>query len=80
MDDTEKGIGFKDFEIVETLGQGTFGRVFKVVKRSDGRVFAMKVLRKAYLAKNNHLKYAVTECNVLKMSDHPFIIKLHYSF
>ena len=40
----------------------------------------MKVLKKDFLIKNNHLKYAITECNVLKQTDHPFIIKLHYSF
>lgn len=26
------------------------------------------------------LKYAVTEANVLKMCDNPFVLKLHYSF
>lgn len=40
----------------------------------------MKVLKKAFLARRNHLKYAITECNVLRECDHPFIIKLHYAF
>lgn len=26
----DKDIGFKNFEIIELLGQGTFGKVFKV--------------------------------------------------
>ena len=40
----------------------------------------MKVLKKAFLVKNNHLKYAITECNILRLSNHPFVIKLHSSF
>lgn len=65
------------------LGQGTFGKVFKVHLKSDAekkQLYAMKVLKKAFLVKNNHLKYAISEANILKKSDHPFVIKLHYSF
>jgi len=40
----------------------------------------MKVLKKAFLVKNNHLRYAITEANILKLSNHPFVIKLHFSF
>ena len=40
----------------------------------------MKILKKAFLYRNKHLKYAITECNILKMVDHPFVIKMHYSF
>ena len=40
----------------------------------------MKVLNKSYLLKKKLLRYAITECNVLKQSDCHFIIKLHYSF
>ena len=40
----------------------------------------MKVLKKAFLVKNNHLKYAIAECNILKQSAHPFVLKLHYAF
>lgn len=40
----------------------------------------MKVLRKDFLVKNNHLKYAISEANILKKADHPFVLKLHYSF
>lgn len=28
----------------------------------------------------NLIKYALTERNILAMTDHPFIVKLHYSF
>ena len=41
---------------------------------------AMKVLNKAFLVKNNHLKYAISEANILKRATHPFVLKMHYSF
>lgn len=40
----------------------------------------MKVLKKAFLVKNNHLKYAVGEANIMKQTDHPFVLMMHYSF
>jgi len=46
----------------------------------NNSIYAMKVLKKAFLYKNKHLKYAITECNVLKQANHPFVIKMHYSF
>lgn len=67
---------------MEILGQGTFGKVFRVKMKSslEGQEYAMKVLKKAFLVKNNHLKYAIAECNILKQADNPFVLKMHYSF
>lgn len=62
------------------MGAGTFGKVFKVRHKQSKQIYAMKVINKKQLIKNQQLRYAVTECNVLKQIDHPFIIKLHYSF
>ena len=78
--DEEKGIGFSSFELLDVLGQGTFGKVYRVRHKNSEEIYAMKVLRKLYLIKRNQLKYAITECNVLKLANHPCILKLHYSF
>ena len=40
----------------------------------------MKVLDKKYLIRNNLLRYAITQCNILRQINNPFIIKLHFSF
>ena len=76
----EDKINFKSFEILELIGSGSFGKVFKVKLKSTNEIFAMKVLNKSYLLKKKLLRFAITECNVLKESNCPFIIKLHYSF
>ena len=74
------GIGFKSFDILEVLGHGAFGKVFKCKLKGKEQEFAMKVLKKAFLYRNKHLKYAITECNILKQAEHPYVIKMHYSF
>ena len=68
------------FIIEDCLGAGSFGKVFKIRMKSDGEIYAMKVLNKKFLMKNNQLKYAITECNVLKQAASPFILTLYYSF
>ena len=35
-----------DFMIVKVIGRGGFGKVYMVKKRTNGKVFAMKVLSK----------------------------------
>ena len=73
-------INYNSFEILELIGGGSFGKVFKVKLKGTDKIYAMKVLNKGYLIKKKLLRYAITECNVLKQSNCPFIIKLHYSF
>ena len=81
-DSSEKGITFNSFLIVDLLGSGTFGKVFKVqLKNSnDKNYYAMKVINKQFLINNRQMNYAITECNVLKLASSPFIVKLKYSF
>ena len=75
-----KGITYESFEILDCLGAGTFGKVFRVRCKFDGEIYAMKVINKKYLIRNQQLRYAVTECNVLKQAQSPFILTLHYAF
>jgi serine/threonine protein kinase len=76
-----KNISLSSFKFVEEIGSGTFGKVFKVIKEGSTQTYAMKILSKKRLISDNHLRYAVTECNVLKMaSKNPFIVTLHFAF
>lgn len=40
----------------------------------------MKVLRKDKILEKNLTRYAITERNVMSVSNHPFIVSLHYAF
>ncbi|KAI3761335.1 hypothetical protein L1987_51747 [Smallanthus sonchifolius] len=85
-------IGPGDFEIMRVIGKGSFGKVFQVRRKGksvingdcegvigDG-IFAMKVMRKDTIIKNNHVDYMKAERDILTKVVHPFIVQLRYSF
>jgi serine/threonine protein kinase len=42
----DKDVVLKDFVIKSVIGRGSFGKVFLVQKATDGKIYAMKSLRK----------------------------------
>ncbi len=68
------------FEILDMIGAGSFGKIYKVRFLPSAQIYAMKMFSIADMLKFNRLKYAVKECNVLKGLSHPFAIQLHYAF
>lgn len=40
----------------------------------------MKVLNKRQLKRERQLKYAISECKIMKLLEHPFVVKLFYAF
>ena len=71
---------FKDFEIISVLGEGSFGKVFKVKKRDCGTIYAMKSMQKKQLITNNQVRYAVAEAQIMKSLDNTYVLKLMYTF
>lgn len=74
----EKTITLSDFEKISLLGSGSFGDVYLVKHTKTDRIYAMKSLKKEYIEKK--ITRALTECEVLKESHHPFISTLHFCF
>ena len=74
----------EDWIFVNTLGTGTFGRVFLVRHRtqsnSDGPFYAMKVLQKSELVRLRQVEHINNERQILQAVRHPFIVSLHSSF
>ncbi|KAG6403971.1 hypothetical protein SASPL_136205 [Salvia splendens] len=77
-------LGPGDFEIMRVIGKGAFGKVFQVrMKRKSGGgdgIFAMKVMKKDTIIKNNHVDYMRAQRDILTKVVHPFIVQLQYSF
>jgi len=73
-------MGIKDFDFVSLLGKGSFGSVYKVRFKGNGKLYALKQQEKEKLIKAGHLKYAIGELNVLKRIYSPFLVNLHGAF
>lgn len=73
-------VRFSDFEILEMIGEGSFGKVFRVRKKSNSAIYAMKSMKKSTLIQDNQIRYAVTEAQIMKEMDHPYVLKLMYTF
>ncbi|KAM8921332.1 ribosomal protein S6 kinase alpha-5 [Pelodytes ibericus] len=93
--DLEKGIanltghaekvGIENFELLKVLGTGAYGKVFLVRKISGhdtGKLYAMKVLKKAtIIQKAKTAEHTRTERQVLEhIRQSPFLVTLHYAF
>eukprot|EP01004_Peranema_trichophorum_P004428 NODE_3351_length_1367_cov_26.252412_g2916_i0.p1 GENE.NODE_3351_length_1367_cov_26.252412_g2916_i0~~NODE_3351_length_1367_cov_26.252412_g2916_i0.p1 ORF type:complete len:400 (+),score=47.54 NODE_3351_length_1367_cov_26.252412_g2916_i0:51-1250(+) len=69
-----------DFEILGDIGKGQFGQVYLVKKLDNGKQYAMKTVDKMSLLDSGRVEQLFSERSVLKRSNHPFIIHLHYTF
>ncbi|CAB4068705.1 RPS6KA [Lepeophtheirus salmonis] len=70
------------FELLQVLGQGSFGKVFLVRKiegKDSGTLYAMKVLKKATLRFRDRVR-TKKERDILAEIEHPFMVKLYYAF
>ncbi|KRX10307.1 Protein kinase-like domain [Pseudocohnilembus persalinus] len=70
----------KDFEQLKVLGKGSYAKVTLVRCIQDQKIYAMKILKKAELAKKKQEEHTLTERHILVECDHPFIIQLKASF
>eukprot|EP00933_Yihiella_yeosuensis_P051608 TRINITY_DN49589_c0_g1_i1.p1 TRINITY_DN49589_c0_g1~~TRINITY_DN49589_c0_g1_i1.p1 ORF type:complete len:809 (-),score=108.75 TRINITY_DN49589_c0_g1_i1:15-2375(-) len=69
-----------DFQELDWLGSGNFGRVLLVRHKETGDIFAMKTLDKNQFAKSRMINKAHSEQYILKTVRHPFMVQLHYAF
>jgi len=76
----EESLTLDDFEVLETLGSGAFGKVLLVRKLGSDDLFAMKVLKKDEVKRRNQVAHTLTERAVMESISHPFIVPLCYSF
>uniref|UniRef100_A0A7N6BFU8 Ribosomal protein S6 kinase n=1 Tax=Anabas testudineus TaxID=64144 RepID=A0A7N6BFU8_ANATE len=78
-------VGIENFELLKVLGTGAYGKVFLVRKVSGhdaGKLYAMKVLKKATIVqKAKTAEHTRTERQVLEhIRQSPFLVTLHYAF
>ena len=71
-----------DFESLEdkSIGKGGFGSVWKVRHKVTKQIFAIKVINKESIVKQNMVEQTNREIEIMYKLDHPHIIKLYSHF
>lgn len=77
---TKQQVLMDDFALVSFIGKGSYADVTLVRKKDTGKLYAMKALKKKYVEKKKQQTNVMLERNILIQMDHPFIVKLSYSF
>jgi len=72
--------GVHEFEIMDTLGTGTFGRVRLVKYKKDAKWMAMKILKKAEIIRLKQVEHIKAEKTILGSINHPFIVNMYGAF
>ena len=74
-------VAAESFELLSTLGKGSFGKVLLVRKKDTGGIFAMKILQKRKVVARNQVEHTKAERSVLERMRHiPFIVHVHWAF
>lgn len=65
----------QDFNVLNTIANGAFGKVYKVEKVSTGKVYALKVLSKSQVIDENAIRQVKEEARIQEIcGHHPFIV------
>ncbi|KAI8360812.1 camp-dependent protein kinase 10 [Blakeslea trispora] len=78
--DPQPKLTVQDYEFIETLGTGTFGRVWLSKQRNTKQYYAVKVLRKADVVRLKQVEHINSERQVLSQINFPFIVQLYCTF
>jgi serine/threonine protein kinase len=70
---------FNNFELVEVIGEGGMGSVFKAYDHNLGRMVALKVLRREMSAREDERAKLEQEARVTASVNHPHVVRV-YSF
>ncbi|KAJ3440250.1 serine/threonine-protein kinase pkga-related [Anaeramoeba flamelloides] len=71
-----------DFELIQKISRGAYGRVFLARKKKTGDIYALKVLKKSDMFMKNQVDHVKRERKIMSKTSNqnPYVVKLFYSF
>ncbi|XP_060583596.1 cAMP-dependent protein kinase catalytic subunit PRKX-like isoform X3 [Ruditapes philippinarum] len=78
-ENTEEGKKLSDYEILSTIGTGTFGRVVLARNRETRNYFALKVMAITDVIRLRQVEHVTNEKEILSSITHPFIVNMFWA-
>jgi len=69
-----------NFEMIQIIGKGGFGKVWKVTHKKYKTYFALKEMNKAKIIDKQSDSSVLSERELLSKLRHPFIVNMYYAF
>ncbi|KAK4279582.1 hypothetical protein QN277_011340 [Acacia crassicarpa] len=76
----QENFSIQDFELGKIYGVGSYSKVVRAKKKDTGVVYALKIMDKKFITKENKTAYVKLERIVLDQLDHPGIVRLFFTF
>ena len=78
--ESPKKMTISDYILITYLGKGSYGKVLKAKHITSNKLYAIKVIDKAFIEKEEKVHEVHIERFILTSFNHPNIIKLYYTF
>lgn len=78
-----EGLNMEDFNCISVLGRGHFGKVLLAEYKKNGKLYAIKALKKGDIVTRDEVDSLMCEkriFEVINASQHPFLVNLHGCF
>jgi protein kinase A len=66
--------------MMQVIGRGGFGKVWKVERKKFNTLYAMKEMSKARIVNKKSVNSVLNERKLLAQLKHPFLINMFYAF
>ncbi|KAG7012932.1 3-phosphoinositide-dependent protein kinase 1, partial [Cucurbita argyrosperma subsp. argyrosperma] len=76
----QENFTIQDFELGKIYGVGSYSKVVRAKKKDTGIVYALKIMDKKFITKENKTAYVKLERIVLDQLDHPGVVRLFFTF
>ncbi|KAK4517029.1 citrate (Si)-synthase [Mucor velutinosus] len=79
-EEEEEDVHLAHFKVLKTIGQGAFGKVYKVQHRKQRELYALKVINKERCIKMNAVSNIIRERTIIECLDHPLVCNMRFAF
>ncbi|KAG9139725.1 hypothetical protein Leryth_016667 [Lithospermum erythrorhizon] len=76
----QESFSIQDFDLGKIYGVGSYSKVVRAKKKDTGNIYALKIMDKKFITKENKTAYVKLERIVLDQLDHPGVVQLFFTF